>query len=206
MRSVREVPGRGQSVSFAVGGVVLRDDEDLIVTASISGSEKAQRAGPRTGPGNRCLADAEWDGSYALGIWDGDAVVRLHQPGTCWSIWRFVEGRRWSRLWYGNLESPWVRTPMGYDTQDWTLDVVAEGVPGEPDWTVSLKDEDELDWYTQHGMRSAEESAVIRAKGAELAEVLRTLEPSEDAAWDRWIPPGDARAVALAEGWSTRGL
>ena len=203
LRSVREVAGRGPSVNFAVGTLVLRDDAELIVTATPAGSQKAQRVGRRSGPRNRCLADADWDGDYLVDAWDGGGVVRMHRPGTRWSIWRFWEDGAWSDLRYGNLESPWVRTPMGYDTQDWTLDVLAEGTPGTPDWTVSLKDEDELNWYVEHGERSAEEAAVIRAAGTALSEAMLRGDGAADAEWAEWEMPADAGAVELDAGWQS---
>ena len=48
-------------------------------------------------------------------------------------------------------ESPWRRSAAGYDTSDWALDVVADGVPGTDDWRVGFKDEDELYWYVAQG-------------------------------------------------------
>ena len=75
----------------------------------------------------------------------------MHRPGDLWSVWRWHDGSRWLDSWYGNLESPWQRFDVGYTTQDGALDVVAEGTPGTPDWTVAFKDEDELAWLVDRG-------------------------------------------------------
>lgn len=188
-------------MGFAVAGVVLRDDDEITVVASLSGSEKAERAGERGGPRGRNIIDALWTGSYTLGVWDGESVVRIHQRGQCWSIWRFHDGRDWSHAWYGNLEAPWARTEMGYDTEDWTLDVVADGVPGTDDWEVRLKDDDELDWFVTQGTYNPEQAASIREIGRTLSQELSLAGGDEERKWSAWTPPRDAQPSSLADGW-----
>ncbi|MBP2381933.1 DUF402 domain-containing protein [Brachybacterium sacelli] len=200
IRSVEGVPGR-RAVGFAVAGVVLHDDDEMTVVASISGSDKAERAGERAGPRGRNIIDSLWNGSYTLGVWDGESVVRIHQRGQCWSIWRFHDGHDWSRAWYGNLEAPWRRTEMGYDTQDWTLDVVADGMPGTDDWEVKLKDEDELDWFVDQGVYTIEQAESIREVGQTLSEAMSSAGLDEERKWSTWAPPRDAQPSSLADGW-----
>lgn len=200
IRSVGGAPGR-RAVGFAVAGIVLHDDDEFIVVASVSGSDKAERAGERAGPRGRNIVDSLWTGSYTLGVWDGESVVRIHRRGECWSIWRFHDGHDWSRAWYGNLETPWTRTAIGYDTQDWTLDVVADGVPGTDDWDVRLKDDDELDWFVAQGTYTTEQAASIREIGRTLAHDLNLAGREEGTRWGAWTPPRDAQPAALAGGW-----
>lgn len=130
-RSVRRFPETGPAVGFAVGGTVLHDAEDLVVMLTVPGSGMAGRGGPRSGPNGRLVAPGDWDGSYELSTWRGDAVVRVHRPGEPWSIWRWHDGTDWTRRWYGNLEAPWRRTPIGYDMQDWAL-ACSSGARGSP--------------------------------------------------------------------------
>ena len=79
-------------------------------------------------------------------------MVRVHPRGeACWSLWRWHDGENWVGDWYGNLESPWRRSAVGYDTQDWALDVVGEGSRALKGLAVRFKDEDELDWYVEQG-------------------------------------------------------
>lgn len=201
IRSIKPIPGRDRVVGFAVAGLVLRDDDEATVVASISGSEKAERDGARGGPRGRNVIDSLWNGSYDLGVWDGETVVRVHRRGQCWSIWRWHDGREWSSTWYGNLEAPWRRTEIGYDTQDWTLDVVAEGVPGTEDWTVKLKDEDELEWFVSQGAYSSEQATSIRQIGQILTHSLRHTEGTDDQRWSAWTPPRGAQPASLADSW-----
>lgn len=195
--------GHGRTVGFAVSGVVLRDDDDAIVVASISGSGKAARTGARGGPRGRNVLDSQWDGSYDLGVWDGETVVRVHRRGQCWSIWRFHDGHDWNQTWYGNLEAPWRRTAMGYDTQDWTLDVVAEGLPGTPDWAVGLKDEDELEWFISQGVYSTEQAESIRQVGLALVDSLEHDGEAAREDWDLWVPSRELGPTLLPACWQS---
>lgn len=72
-RSPRLLPDRGATVSFAVAGVVVQDDADVIVVV--------------TG----------WDGTYDVAEWGGLTVVRAHPVGTNWSVWRWHDGNDWTR-------------------------------------------------------------------------------------------------------------
>ncbi|MGP9843632.1 DUF402 domain-containing protein [Brachybacterium sp. 107] len=201
IRSIRDFPDREPAVSFAVAGTVLQDDEDLIVVMTSPGSDRAARAGRRTGPRGRNVVVTGWDGTHDVATWEGPTVVRVHPRGSCWSLWRWHDGENWVGDWYGNLESPWRRSAVGYDTQDWALDVVGEGVPGAEGLAVRFKDEDELDWYVEQGAFSPERAAYFRSVGAELAELLRRGGGLVGADWSRWIPPRDTSPVPLPEGW-----
>ncbi|WP_157975631.1 DUF402 domain-containing protein [Brachybacterium sp. YJGR34] len=203
LRSIEPVEGRGEAVGFAVSGVVLRDDDDAIVVASISGSGKAARTGARGGPRGRNIIHSQWKGAYELGIWDGESVARVHRRGQCWSIWRFHDGHQWNQTWYGNLEAPWKRTAMGYDTQDWTLDVVAEGSPGTSDWTVRLKDDDELEWFISQGVYSTEQAEGIRQVGQTLVDSLEHDSEVTREDWSRWVPPRELGPTPLPACWQT---
>jgi hypothetical protein len=200
-RSVRDFPESGPAVGFAVGGTVLEDSAQAIAMMTVPGSGMAGRSGPGSGPNGRLIAPGDWDGGYRLTAWTGSTVVRVHRPGENWSIWRWHDGTDWSRSWYGNLEAPWRRTPIGYDMQDWALDVVAEGTPGTDDWSVAMKDEDELEWFVDNGTATREVADRIIAVGRELRTLFEEGRGVVGADWSAWTPPADARLVALPAGW-----
>ncbi|WP_114853935.1 DUF402 domain-containing protein [Brachybacterium sp. YJGR34] len=201
LRSIREFPDRSPAVSFAVAGTVLQDDEELAVVMTRPGSDRAARAGRRIGPRGRNVVAKGWDGSYSLATWEGATVVRVHPRGHCWSLWRWHDGEDWTGGWYGNLEAPWRRTSIGFDTQDWALDVVAQGTPGPTPLRVGLKDEDELAWYIEQGVISPELAAHTRALGDELCEILLRGEGLVAADWSRWAPPSDGEPTTLPSEW-----
>ena len=59
-----------------------------------------------------------------LAWWQG--TVRLYLPYTCYSVWFFYNEQGAFSSYYGNLEAPFARTPIGTDTRDYALDVVAD--------------------------------------------------------------------------------
>ena len=77
-----------------------------------------------------------WDGR---GGWEGHGVLMLHRPGDRYAVWHFWEepARRFAG-WYLNLQEPFRRTNVGFDTQDLELDVwiPAGGRPRLKDWEL----------------------------------------------------------------------
>jgi hypothetical protein len=201
IRSIRSFAGRGRAVGFAVAGVVVADDDDVAVVATVPGSDMRTRAGKGQGPNGRQIPDETWDGGYDERAWRGDVVVRVHRRGEEWSVWRWHDGRAWSTHWYGNLEAPWRRTPLGFDTQDWALDVVAAGAVGSGDWEVGLKDADELEWFADRGMVCRAEVAYIHAVGERLAERASAGTWPFDADWDSWLPDPRWAPTSLPANW-----
>lgn len=200
-RSLHEFPGRGTTVSFAVGGVVVQDDDDLSVFASVPGSGKASRAGRAAGPNSRIVPWDTWDGSYNIGAWRGTTVVRVHRRGEPWSIWRWHDGTAWTDDWYGNLEAPWSRTTLGFDSRDYALDVTGHGTPGTSSWEVAFKDEDELAWFVESRTITQAVADRITAIGHELLEVFHDAAGVIGADWDAWLPRPEWEPTPLPDGW-----
>lgn len=202
LRGVRDHgPGRGVAVGFAVAGAVVVDDDNVAVVATRPGSGMRMRAGTGAGPNGRIVLPAAWDGTYAERVWQGHTVVRVHRRGDRWSVWRWHDGERWTDKWYGNLESPWRRSTVGFDTQDWALDVVAAGDPLGGPWTVAFKDEDELSWMVNQGHVTQLHGRHIRAVGHRLLRHARDAGWPFDADWDAWLPDARWAAVPLPHGW-----
>jgi len=94
-------------------------------------------------------------------------VIRLYLPETPFSAWLFF-GPDWSfTAWYGNLEAPYQRTSIGIDSQDHTLDVVAD-----PELRWRLKDEDEFERRLALGIDTPEHQAAVRAAAKLFVERL----------------------------------
>src|SRR5438874_282044 len=57
--------------------------------------------------------------------WKGNGALVLQRPGDAYSVWHFWAGdERRFEAWYINLQEPFRRTSIGYDTQDHELDVI----------------------------------------------------------------------------------
>jgi len=127
--------------------------------------------------------------------WHND-TIRLHFRGEPFSIW-LLFGSDWKfNWWYGNLEAPFVDTPIGIDTRDHALDVAAR-----PDGRWWWKDEEEFLRRLELGIDSVEHHARVWDAGH---EVIRRLESSEypfNADWERWRPTHSEPPPSLPENW-----
>ena len=122
------------------------------------------------------LASGEWE-LEAAEWWGGDALLVV-PTGAPYSIWPYRTAHGDHIGWYCNLQAPLDRTDVGFDTNDWTLDVVAS--PDLSGWM--WKDEDELEEGRQVGLYSDSDLADIRAAGAEVIALIE----SRDAIFGRW--------------------
>jgi hypothetical protein len=201
LRSVNWFAGHGEAVGHAVAGRVIADDTEMAVVATPLLSEVRRRAGAGSGPNRRLVLPEDWDGSYREEQWTGASVVRVHRWGENWSVWRWHDGTTWQPHWYINLELPWVRTRLGFDSQDWTLDVVA-ATDGDGAWRVWFKDEDELEFYAGTGHWTTEMRTVIEQAGRDAASVARARTFPFDADWSGWVPDPEWEAERLPGGWN----
>ncbi|MCL2515125.1 MAG: DUF402 domain-containing protein [Microbacteriaceae bacterium] len=201
LRSIRQFQERGEAVSFAVSGFVVQDDGELAVVATTPGSAMRGRAGRGSGPNGRLVLEKDWDGSFEELVWRGETVVRVHRFGEPWSVWRWHDGTDWVGAWYGNLELPWSRTSIGFDTQDWTLDVVGSGMPGTEDWRVGYKDEDELAFLVEAGELDEGFAARARDAGRRLTDLARGGGWPFGADWAGWAPDSEWGTTGLPDGW-----
>jgi Protein of unknown function (DUF402) len=190
-------------VGYVLCANVVRDSETETVLFQAAGTPGMRRQGPRGGPQGRSLLERAWDGGYERFAWRGPSTMRLHPRDAEFSVirrWDPVTGR--CRGWYVNLERRWSRTPIGFDSRDDVLDVVAE-----PDLSACrLKDEDELAWSVQTGEFTAAQAAAIRRTAADVCERIQAgAWPFQEAAWDRLRPEPGWPDPALPPGWDVIG-
>ena len=88
----------------------------------------------------------------AAARWQGHGVLMLQRPGERYAVWHFWHGaERAFAGWYVNLQEPFRRTPIGYDTYDLELDI---WIPAAGGW--SFKDDELLDVRVQEGRFTAD--------------------------------------------------
>jgi hypothetical protein len=183
---VRREVWRG-SPWMASSVVVVADEPDLLATYLPKGAEFAFAHG-------HALGAHPWTDRPA---WKGHGVLMLQRPGESYAVWHFWEGEgRDFAGWYLNLQEPFRRTAIGYDTQDLELDV---WVPAGGDW--SFKDDELLDVRVAEGRFTAAEAAEIRALGAEIGRMLDAGGAWWDEAWCGWRPDPDWAVRKPAPGW-----
>jgi len=134
---------------------------------------------------------------YPKERWRGNGVLMLQRPGEMHAVWVFWHGdEREFAGWYVNLQEPFRRTAIGYDTYDLELDV---WMPAAGGW--SFKDDELLDVRVQEGRFTADEVAEIRALGAEIGAMLDRGEQWWDPSWSRWEPNPGWSVPAPGAGW-----
>jgi len=190
-RSVRE---EERVVSFVWPMTVVHDEAGDIVLYLQPGTVGKQRTGRRAGPRDRILVD--WDGNHRDVVWHDTSVLRLYREGDDYSIWlaRDVTG---ALVWrYINLESPWRRTAIGFDSRDLYLDLFAERDSDDWHW----KDEDELAWLVDQGRMDAALAAQVRASGERALSRVRAGD-SMLSQWATWKPDRPAEIARLPPNW-----
>lgn len=165
---------------------VVRDDESLVALWIPEGAEYRAWHQPHREP--RRLVPARWRRE----------TLRLMFPGAAHSIWCSWEGStRAFRIYYVNFEEPFRRTPIGFDTNDHTLDIIVW-----PDFRWEWKDRDEFDALVEQGVFTA---PFARAVLAEAETVIRTIERRAApfaGDWPSWRPPDDWTVPELPAEWN----
>lgn len=171
---------------------VVEDTDDQLVTYLPAGAELG-------------FVDGDWptlDGRhpwYGRTHWQGHGCLMVQRPGDPYAVWHFWTGRdRVFACWYLNLQADFVRTEIGYDTQDFELDFVVN-----PDGSYVVKDLEVLDARVLEGRFTEDLVAWIRDLGDELRADLDSRRHWWDPAWARWTPPAAWRDVGLPDGWSS---
>ena len=186
-------------VGFVIGCRVLLDEPDMAALVQPTGTPVMRRNADRGGPNGRSFIPGTWDGSRLTGHWERPPVVRLHPVGRPYSVIRswLVDEQRFHG-WYVNLEQPWCRTTVGFDSRDDVLDVSVSDDLDE----CRLKDADELEFTVAVGMFTPAEARSIRAAAdTAIADVSDRRWPFEKAAWNQVLPPHSLEPTTLPSGW-----
>ena len=182
---VRYITRLGSTVGMTWPFRVVRDDDDLLALWLPRGSLGRLW---RNSPGQaRELVEGEWRRD----------TLRLMYPGKPYSVWLFWEGepRRFT-TYYVNFEEPFRRTPVGFDTNDHTLDMVVA-----PDLTWTWKDRDEFEALGVSGHFSMEFSETVEAASREVLELIESGAAPFDGSWVGWAPPSDWTVPVLHPRW-----
>ncbi len=175
---------------------VVRDTPDALVTYVPGGAPLGFPEGPWPTPDGRHAWSAKTH-------WQGHGVLMAQEPGASYAVWHFWSGpERAFAGWYVNLQAPFRRTAIGYDTQDLELDI---WIPRDGPWT--FKDMELLDVRADEGRWSRARAAEIRALGHELGARLARGERLWDEDWSTWVPdPAWRPPDALPDGWDRVGF
>lgn len=174
--------------------VVVEDSAEALITFVPPRAELGFVDGPWPTPDGR----HPWHGRSH---WHGHGTLMVQRPDEHHAVWHFWTGPdREFACWYVNLQTAFVRTAIGYDTQDLELDIVVL-----PDGTWTFKDLDLLDDRVAQGRYSAELARWIVALGEQLGTELDAGNHWWDHRWSEWTPDEDWDGPSLTAGWDTVG-
>jgi hypothetical protein len=193
----RSVAQRQREVHAVLTFTVVSDTPELVTLFIKPGWPTMRRTGIRGGgPRGRMLIKP--DGGHEMKEWRENEALVLYRPGDAYSVWLYWGAADHDfRSWYINLEDPWQRTPIGFDSRDNLLDILV--APDLSSW--EWKDEDELAWAVENGRYAPQEAATFRTQGERALERLRRREPPFDQDWLSWRPDQAWSPPVLPQGW-----
>lgn len=186
-------------VGYVIPFTGIEDSDRTIVLVQHDGCTCMKRTGRRGGPGGRQMLPNGWDGGHEALHWaPGHDTVRVHVPGTSHAVIRaWHRGAQRFEGWYVNLELPWTRTRIGFDSCDLVLDAVVS----DDLMHATLKDEDELAWALEAGTISGSEAELARAEADRVIETLRDGSGLFAADWDQWRPEAGWPVAEIPPDW-----
>lgn len=172
----------------AWGGIVVSDSDKLLVLYMPEGSPLGFP------PWDFFGCPHPWSHKNS---WTGHGVLQLQRPGEMHAVWVFWDGpERKLAAWYVNIQEPFRRSSIGFDTQDLELDIVIE--PGG-DW--SWKDDEQLEAWIERGRWTRDEVDAIRAEGDRVATELDAGRRWWSESWASWEPDPSWTTPTLPNGW-----
>jgi len=189
----REVLAQGRRVGpwEATAVIVVEDSDEHLATFMPSGAPLGFGEGEWPTPDGR----HPW---HVRSAWEGHGVLMLQRPGEAHAVWHFWDGPdRDFRCWYLNLQSPFRRTSIGYDTQDLELDIVVA-----PDGSFVVKDLEYMDERVAEGRFTPELVAEVIADGDRIMAELAAGRHWWDHSWVSWEPDPSWPTPTLPDGWA----
>ena len=179
---------------------VVRDDQDCIAVLLAAGTPIKHpvrldgSALPRTLPYEERYRTPTRIGD---GFWHTNSRLMLARPGAAHAFSAFWLAEDWSFLgWYVDLQAPFKRTAVGFDSEDYVLDLVVEA-----DLAWRWKDEDEFADAQRIGRFTPAQAAKIRAEGERVIASIEDASWPCDAGWEAWRPDPAWPIPDVPEGW-----
>ena len=122
--------------------------------------------------------------------------LRVLLPGRPYSIWLLWTPAWEFKYYYVNLEAPFARSAVGFDSRDHVLDVCVRA-----DRTWYYKDLDELDTRVEVGLVKAQAAAEVRRDAEQAVALIEGWRPPFDSGLERWRPDPAWEAPVLPPGW-----
>jgi uncharacterized protein len=193
---VRTVHANGR-VGSVLPTRVVQDDDDLVALYLAPGTRCKRRTGERGGPRGRLLI--EDSGGHEDWTWSENRRLFLWRPHDMHAVSLFWQEHENVFLgWYVDILLPFRRADRGFDTRDLDLDIVIA-----PDRTWHWKDEDELVWSQEQGLRTAQEVQSIWKEAERVVGLLTAGDPIFAESWTCWRPDPRWTIPSVPAGWNS---
>lgn len=191
---------RNRPADLILPVTVVHDGDDYTAWYIATGTEMKGQA---TAEGRKLTRDTPFlERERAIGgladfTWRTNNALVLFKPGWLSAIslfWRAETGEFVG--YYGNIQAPLTRTPRGFDSADYLLDVVID-----PDLVTRWKDEDEWEEARAHGMMESDLLDAVRAEGERIIAMAAAREWPFDGSLTEWRPNSSWPIPALPADW-----
>ena len=177
--------------------IVVEDSDERVMVYVPDGVRRFGSAAAAAGRSERVRAIARGE-TVAAGrqvSWYNHNL-RVLLPGRPFAVWLL-----WTPAWqfisyYVNLEAPFARSAVGFDSRDHVLDLCVRA-----DRTWYYKDQDELDTRVEVGMVTAEAAAQVRRDAERAVALIEGWQPPFNSGLERWRPDPAWPAPVLPAGW-----
>jgi len=167
---------------------VVEDNENRTILYVSVGSSYSQANWVGTGEMKKSSAD-----DFEERTWERHSILRFMYPETPYSLWvLFDPAEHAFERWYINIEMEFVRTQVGFDTQDYELDVVVH-----PDYSWVWKDEDELRNWVDQGVFTESQASDFRRYGLEAVNRIDSQTAPFTEEWKNWKPDSEWDPIKL---------
>lgn len=173
--------------------IVVEDAPERTILHVEPGARWKLPVDPATGDQMR-YPERPW--SLADRVWRANRVLSFAWPRVSYAVLLFWSTEGTFRGWYVNLQTPLLRTGLGFDYMDDMLDVVVA-----PDRSWHRKDEAELARCVELGLWSPERAEAIRAEVPRVAERIERREEPFGERWLDWEPNPSWDVPELPVGW-----
>ena len=181
---------------------VVQDDGDLVALWFPRGTRwmapiddpRREWDGDRGERLAECAVRGEW--LHRELEWDVD-TLSLMRPGAWHALWVswLPNGEHWG--WYVNLQRPFRRSRLGFETMDLALDLIIDA-----DGSWRWKDEDELETFVERGVFEPDLPARLRAEALGVVELAEHRGGPFGEPWPEWRPEAEWQPPELPSGWN----
>lgn len=176
---------------------VVRDDEELLVFYMAPGTTMKY---PKTPNGAAVPAFLKQPWILVDETWAGGGALYISRPRSHYCVAHFwKEGFRETKLWYVNLQLPFVRTKLGFDYLDQALDIRISADLKTWQW----KDVVEFEELQEDGVITRDDGDLLREVGLYVIRNYQNDKLIFNEQWPQWRPPENWKIPKLPQGWDT---